>query len=78
MHWWGSQATVAVMAQVGTSGRVVPARITESDGQGKVFEGLVLEAARQWAFQPARINGQPVPSEVPIQFNFRPESATVH
>ncbi len=77
MRWWASHATVGVTAQVDTSGRVVSARVTESDKQGKVFEGLVLNAARQWQFEPARIDGKPVPSEVPIQFNFRPEGATV-
>jgi TonB family protein len=76
MRWFASRATVSVTVGVDESGQVVSARISEADEQGKTMENLVLAAARQWQFQPARINGKPVHSETVIQFNLRPAGPT--
>ena len=50
-------------------GRVHNARIARSLGLG--LDEKALEAVRQWKFEPARKDGQPVAVLVNVEVNFR-------
>jgi TonB family protein len=78
MPGWTGQAMVSVIAKVDSSGHVVSVRISAYDQQGKDLEDLVLAAVRQWQFEPARVEGRPVGSEVAIQFDMRPSGVTTY
>jgi len=54
---------------VETDGRLRDVRVVRSLGFG--LDEKALEAVRQWRFDPARKNGQPVAVVVNIEVNFR-------
>jgi TonB family protein len=58
-----------VKVQVDPSGQVASAEI-DSAGPSKYFARLALQAARDWEFTPAEVDGQPVPSEWTLRFEF--------
>jgi TonB family protein len=60
---------VRVKVQVDPSGQVVSAEI-DSAGPSKYFAQLALQAARDWEFTPAEVDGQPVLSEWTLRFEF--------
>lgn len=62
------QGTVLVSTEIGPDGRVRNARIARSLGLG--LDEKALEAVRQWKFEPARKDGQPVAVLVTIEVNF--------
>ncbi len=62
------QGTVLVATEIGPDGRVRNARIARSLGLG--LDEKALEAVRQWKFEPARKDGQPVAVLVTIEVNF--------
>ena len=41
-------------------------------GMGNELDRIVLDTARTWRFQPATVNGKPVPSEAELIFPFGP------
>jgi TonB family protein len=41
-------------------------------GMGNVLDQMVLDTVKSWRFQPATVNGQPVPSEAEVIFTFGP------
>src|ERR1700733_10378234 len=67
---------VSVQVSVDTSGNVSQARLASS-GPSKYFANQALAAARRWKFTPAEVNGQPLPSEWTLRFQFGRTSTQV-
>ena len=67
---------VSVQVSVDTSGNVSQARLASS-GPSKYFANQALAAARRWKFTPAKVNGQPLPSEWILRFQFGRTSTQV-
>ncbi len=63
------QGTVVLWVIVGPDGKVRDVRIARSLGMG--LDEKAMEAVRQWRFEPAKKDGQPVPVQVSIEVNFR-------
>jgi TonB family protein len=61
---------VRVRVTVDSSGNVTDATF-ESSGPSKYFARKAMEAAQQWKFKPVQANGQPVPREWILQFQFK-------
>src|SRR5207237_884268 len=68
---------LVVHTGVDASGRVVTA-ILDSPGPSRYFAARTLEAARQWVFQPPRIQGQDVASEWILRFALTRTATEVH
>jgi TonB family protein len=60
---------VTVHLLVDASGNVSQATIT-SEGPSRYFASKALAAARRWKFDPAKVDGQPAPSEWIVRFQF--------
>jgi TonB family protein len=60
---------VNVRVSVDASGKVSEAKLV-AHGESKYFARLALEAARQWIFTPAQVDGQAVASEWTLRFQF--------
>jgi TonB family protein len=58
-----------VRVGVDGAGNVTTANLTTA-GSSKYFARLATEAAQQWKFIPAKENGQPVPSQWTILFEY--------
>src|ERR1700722_18296780 len=67
---------VSVQVSVDASGNVSQARLASS-GPSKYFANQALAAARRWKFTPAEVNGQPLPSEWTLRFQFGRTSTQV-
>ncbi len=65
----GLQGAVVLSVDVGSDGRASNIRVQHSLGLG--LDEQAIEAVRQWVFQPATKNGQPVTAGVTVQVNFR-------
>lgn len=61
------QGIVILEAVIDSSGRVESARVLRSIS---LLDEAALEAVRQWRFEPARLNGQPVPVVMTVTVNF--------
>ena len=61
---------VAVRVDVDPSGKVTEAKLV-SPGPSQYFARLALEAAREWTFSPAQVQGQAVASQWDLRFGFR-------
>jgi protein TonB len=55
--------------KVDSNGAVSNARL-ESAGPSRYFANAALQAARRWRFKPAQVNGEDVPSEWILRFEF--------
>ena len=60
---------VSIRVTVDPGGNVSNAAV-DSPGPSKYFAKLALQAAQQWRFKPAQVNGQPVSSEWVLRFEF--------
>ncbi len=67
---------VGVRIIADSTGSVTNVRI-ESHGPSRYFATRALEAARQWTFRPAQVNGVPVSSEWVVRFEFSRGGTTV-
>ena len=65
----GAEGTVKVQATVDTFGRVVAARVVESDTI-QSLRAAAVEAAFGYLFSPAKQQGHPVPAHVYLTFEF--------
>ena len=63
------QGSVILWLVVGADGRAHNLRVARSLGMG--LDEQALEAVRQWRFQPATLNGQPVAVEINVEVSFR-------
>ena len=70
------KVAVEIRVTVNADGEVSDATI-ESDGHGRYFANLALEAVRQWKFTPPQADGHAVPSEWTLHFVFRQTGAEV-
>ena len=65
----GAPLTVDVRVRVDQSGNVRGAELLTGEPQ-TVLASAAQAAARQWRFEPARVNGREVPAEVVLSFRF--------
>jgi len=72
---WGT-VVVKIRVTVDSSGKVSNATF-ESPGPSKYFANLALQAARNWRFKPARVDGQAVSGVWMLQFQFRQDATEV-
>ncbi len=63
------QGSVILWLVVGADGRAHNLRVARSLGMG--LDEKALDAVRQWRFQPATRNGQPVAVEINVEVSFR-------
>jgi TonB family protein len=68
---------VRVKVAVDSSGNVTGARF-DSRGPSRYFADRSLRAAKQWTFKPPQVNGQSVPSEWVLRFEFERTGTNVH
>jgi tetratricopeptide (TPR) repeat protein len=61
--------TAAVRVHIGLDGRVVNASMQQASHP--LYDRLVLQAAREWLYTPAMLNGRPVPSEKVVTIQLR-------
>jgi hypothetical protein len=61
--------TASVRVQIGVDGRVLSAAMQQSSHP--LYDRLVLQAAREWLYTPAMLNGRPVPSEKVVTIQLR-------
>jgi tetratricopeptide (TPR) repeat protein len=61
--------TASVRVQIGVDGKVVVA--TMQQASHPLYDRLVLQAAREWLYEPATLNGRPVPSEKVVTIQLR-------
>lgn len=61
--------TASVRVQIGADGRVVNASMQQASHP--LYDRLVLQAARDWLYEPAMLNGRPVPSEKVVTIQLR-------
>jgi TonB family protein len=59
---------IVVDVDVDASGQVTSAKLVK--GMGSRLDQIVMETVRTWRFQPATINGKPVPTEAELIFPF--------
>ncbi|HWN84727.1 MAG TPA: hypothetical protein VNN99_06245, partial [Vicinamibacterales bacterium] len=60
----------AIALEVDVNGRVVAAASKKTIHPA--YDPVVLAAARQWVFQPARQNGRPIKSEITVEIELLP------
>jgi TonB family protein len=66
---------VEVAVRIDNTGRVMAAHVLNDNGNTKgALTQAAVNAARQWTFQPATLQGEKVESEHTIVFEFRPEN----
>jgi len=65
----GLEGTVWVKIWVGKTGK--PRKVVIQKSASEIFDQAAIEAAMQYLFTPALINGKPVEVWVSIPFNFR-------
>ena len=61
------EGAVVLDALVDEQGRVADARVIKSI---PLLDQAALDAARQWEFKPAMLNGEPVPIVIRLELNF--------
>jgi len=70
----GTVRTV-IKVHVDTAGSVSAAEIASAGS--RFFANAALDAAKQWDFAPAKVDGHPVPSEWLLHFDFTPSDTKV-
>jgi protein TonB len=65
----GITGLVRLSILVGADGSVQDVRVESSDPEG-LFDQAAVGAVRQWEFNPARYQGQPVPIRIILPFRF--------
>jgi tetratricopeptide (TPR) repeat protein len=61
--------TASVRVEIGTDGHVISASMQQS--AHPLYDRLVLQAAHEWLYTPAMLNGRPVPSEKVVTIQLR-------
>jgi hypothetical protein len=61
--------TASVRVEIGADGKVVSASMQQPSHP--LYDRLVLQAAREWLYSPALLNGRPVPSEKVVTIQLR-------
>ena len=68
---------VRVSARVDASGKVVETRL-ETPRVSRYFANAALQAARRWKFEPATVEGRPVPTSWILEFDFARSGIQMH
>ncbi len=72
----GSRPAIEVRVRIDETGHVTEARalgnVPKNDG---LLAYTAINAAKQWIFEPARLDGKEIPSDHTIGFEFHPENA---
>jgi TonB family protein len=63
--------TVVVRLTIQSDGSVGDATVVECDHPNLGFENATLAAVRRWKFEPAALDGQPIPYVMNFRLNFR-------
>jgi len=63
------QGTVVLWLIVGPDGRPNQVKVARTLGMG--LDQKAIEAVRQWRFEPAKLNGNPVAVQINVEVNFR-------
>jgi TonB family protein len=63
------QGTVVLWLIVGPDGRPQNVKVARTLGMG--LDQKAIEAVRQWRFEPAKLNGNPVAVQINVEVNFR-------
>jgi TonB family protein len=58
-----------VRVEIDVNGRVV--NVSMQQTSHPLYDRLVLQAAREWIYRPAMLNGRPVPSEKVVTIQLR-------
>jgi TonB family protein len=61
--------TASVKVEIGVDGKVLNASMQQSSHP--LYDRMVLQAAREWIYTPATLNGRPVPSEKVVTIQLR-------
>jgi TonB family protein len=65
---------VEVEVRIDDGGRVAEAHVLKNgSNENKLLTNAALAAAKEWIFEPAKVNGKNVPSDHAIEFHFRPQ-----
>ena len=64
----GAEQKIVVDVEVDASGQVVGEKLVK--GIGNKLDQIVLDIVKTWRFQPATVNGKPVPAEAELIFPF--------
>ena len=67
----GEQGDVLVVIHVAASGLAAGAEVAQSSGSASLDEAAIT-AVKKWHFHPAMKEGQPIPFDMEIRFDFRP------
>ena len=67
----GESGTVVVRVDVDANGVPLDVRLVQRSGS-RDLDRAAQEAVRNWRFQPAQINGQPMQGSLEIPFDFKP------
>lgn len=66
-----SEKKIVVDVNVDASGQVVSENLVR--GIGNKLDQIVLDIVKSWRFQPATVNGKPVPTQAELIFPFNPD-----
>ncbi len=64
----GKQASVTLQIAITEAGKVAVVQVMESAGQD--FDDAAVAAAKQFVFEPAQVNGRPVPVKIAYRYEF--------
>ena len=65
---------IEVEVRIDDSGHVAEAHVVNNaSNDNDLLIKAALAAAREWIFEPAKVNGKNVPSDHAIKFHFRPQ-----
>lgn len=67
----GDSGTVVIQVVVDTRGAPLDVKVIQRSGS-RDLDRAALEAVRDWRFQPAQSNGQPMQGTLEIPFDFKP------
>jgi TonB family protein len=62
-----------VQVRIDDAGRVAEAHVLNGSNENQLLTNAALAAAKEWIFEPAKMNGKNVPSGHAIEFHFRPQ-----
>jgi TonB family protein len=63
-------AQVFVQVRIDENGGVIEAHVKNGTNDNDLLRSAALEAAKQWIFEPAKVNGKNIPSDHTIAFQF--------
>lgn len=67
----GAEGWVVVSTVIDTSGRPVSPRVMQIQGGGPAMAYVAMDSLARWRFEPAKLDGQPVPVFYVLTVNFK-------